>query len=464
LPVPVELKHLVEPLQDLLRVVAEGVGVAAGGAAVDYAAIEREIAERTAAIERGAHEMLLARLDVNRARVEIRGDRYVQVGYGNGTYYTLSGPVQVPRALYRKLGVRNAKVVDAISLRTGAVGAGWLPQTAQAMAYLLQQGTSREAEQTAKQLGRLPYSRNSFERVSHELAEQFLPEQADIENELIEELAIPDQTRAVSLALDRTALPMEEPRKRPVGRPRKGAPKRPVSREWRMAYCATLTLHDAEGRALRTIRHACMPNGEADLMSEGMVADVHLLLQRRPDLQVVLLGDGSPENWNLLGCIGVVAHTQVLDFWHLIEKLSAAASLIHGADRAKTLTTHWRLRLRNSSSAARRILAELEASGCEHMQRDGEQPVHQAITYLRNNLHRMDYRAALDRGLPIGSGVAEATCKTLVGLRMKRSGSRWKESTANHILQLRALALSDRFDDALAKLFAQRRTTVRRAA
>jgi hypothetical protein len=346
----------------------------------------------------------------------------------------------------------------------GAIGDGWLPATAQAMAFLHQQAPSRDAEKAARQLGRLPYSRASFERVSHELAEQYLPHQADIENELIEELAIPREAQAISVAADRVALPMEEPRKRPVGRPRKDAPKRPVSRAWRMAYCGTLTLHGKDGEALHTLRYATTPNGEAALMCEGMVADLQHLLQRRPDLAVVLLGDGSPENWNLLGCVGDLEHVEVLDFWHLIEKLSKAAAAIHGVELGRSVTARWRLRLRNCSTAAGAILAELQASGCEHRQRDGKQPVHEAITYLRNNLARMDYRAALDRALPIGSGVVEATCKTLVGVRMKRCGSRWKEPTANHVLQLRALALSDRFAAAMDKLFAIRRTAVRTAA
>ena len=59
------------------------------------------------------------------------------------------------------------------------------------------------------------------------------------------------------------------------------------------------------------------------------------------------------------------------------------------------------------------------------------------------------YPGARRRGLPIGSGATEATCKSLITVRMKRSGARWKEVTARQVIHLRALALSDRWDTAL---------------
>jgi hypothetical protein len=83
------------------------------------------------------------------------------------------------------------------------------------------------------------------------------------------------------------------------------------------------------------------------------------------------------------------------------------------------------------------------------------------LGYFRENRHRMNYAAVAAQGLPIGSGVVEAACKTLVTQRMKRSGMRWRHEGGQAILTLRGLIQSDRFDDAWLLL---RQTYVRHAA
>ncbi|SDE79043.1 hypothetical protein SAMN04488504_1121, partial [Myxococcus virescens] len=54
--------------------------------------------------------------------------------------------------------------------------------------------------------------------------------------------------------------------------------------------------------------------------------------------------------------------------------------------------------------------------------------------------------------------------KSLVSLRMKRPGARWKEASGQHILDLRALVLSERWDAAMHLTLAPQRAEVRRAA
>jgi hypothetical protein len=440
---------------------------ARGGRAIDYAEVEQKVAESLAELERAAHQEMLRGLEVDAPRVKIGGKTHWRVGHAPGTYCTMAGPVTVMRALYRASGVRNAKVVDAISLRAGAFGRGWLPKTAQAMAHSVQQGTSREAEVMAEQLARLPYSRASFERVTHELGEEWLAHHADIEDELVQGIQVPENVHAVSMALDRVSIPMEEEAKRPRGRPRKDAPNRPVTREFRMGYCGTVTLHDAEGSAVYTFRYGCMPHSDPSLLCEGMANDIYRLMEQRPDLRLVQLADGAPEMWKLLqGALTAEMFgdiTQLVDFWHVIEKLAPAAKVIYGDDHAAALH-RWKQLLRQRCAAAAEILDELRLSGCERSWLDGKQPVHEAITYIENHGDHMNYASARRKHLPIGSGNVEATCKTLVGVRMKRAGSRWHNDTGEHILRLRALALSDRWQPAMNALHATRRTAVRVAA
>jgi hypothetical protein len=237
-----------------------------------------------------------------------------------------------------------------------------------------------------------------------------------------------------------------------------------------MAYCGTVTLHDARGKALYTMRFGQMPGLDPEDLCNAMANTVYRLREKQPGLLLQLLADGAHEMWNLLEPsfpVGVFGPRHLLvDFWHVVEKLGPAAAAIFGASEARDVTTRWRSLLKHRKDAAKQILGELRASGCEELDvgADADRPVHEAITYLTNHADRMNYAGARVKGLPIGSGSVEATCKTLVGVRMKRAGSRWKEETGEHVIKLRALALSDQWDGAMTNLMATQRTAVRKLA
>jgi hypothetical protein len=331
-------------------------------------------------------------------------------------------------------------------------------------------GTSREAEASAIEKDRLPYSRASFERVAHLVGALAVADREDVEDALIDAYEIPEEARSVSVSLDRVSVPMEEPRKRPVGRPKKGAPKRPVERNFRMAYCGTVTLHDEQGAALHTIRYGCMPHGDMIGLRDRLVADVATLVSKRSDLRIQLLCDGAPEMWNLLE-EWFTAETfggeidRLVDLHHLMEKLGAAARVIDDSKAAGERLRRWKMSLLNRASAATGILEELTASGLDEGVGE-DHPVHAAITYLESHSvdsDRMNYARARRLGLALGSGNVEATCKSLFEIRMKRCGARWKEETGQHIIQMRALALSDRWGPAIALTLRPLRKAVRAA-
>ena len=292
---------------------------------------------------------------------------------------------------------------------------------------------------------------------------------AEVETTLIDRFELPAEARSVSVSLDRVAMPMEEPRARPKGRPQKGAAKRPVSFVYRMAYCGTVTLHDVEGQALHTIRYGRMPKSDAKALSESLAADVASLRAKRPSLKVCILTDGAPELHSLLdialaAALPNVTINRLVDFWHLVEKLGQAAVLIHGAAEGRHVLGRWKLSLLNSRHAIGHIIQALQSSGWAFTRVGDARPVGDVLRYLRNHRERMGYSAARALGLPIGSGNVEATCKSLVSLRFRRPGARWKEESGQHVLDLRALALSDRFHDAVALTLAPLQRGVARAA
>lgn len=458
--VPEEFREVGEAWAETLETLKRTVAGKGGGKAVDYAKVEQVVSEEAGKSERAAHRAILQSLDIDVPAVTIGGVRYNRVGRCEAPYHTLAGSVSIERSLYRESGRRGgqpeAKVVDAVSLRAGVVGDGWLPQTARVMAHEVQKGTSREAEATATEYGRLPYSRSSFERVAHLVGALAVADQQDIEDALIDAYEVPGEARSVSVSLDRVSVPMEEPRRRPVGRPRKGAPKKPVERNFRMAYCATVTVHDETGTALHTIRYGCMPGGDITGVCDRLVADVATLVSKQPSLMIQLLCDGAPEMWNLLGQ-GFTSERfgkqiyRLVDLYHLTEKLAAALRVIDEPNAVRTRLARWKLSLLNRAGAATEILQELIATGKDEGT-GTDHPVHAAITYLKSHSQHadhMNYSRARRLGLPLGSGNVEATCKSLFEMRLKRCGSRWKEESGQHIVQLRALALSDRWGPAV---------------
>src|SRR5450759_4920513 len=217
--VPEEFTEVGRAIAEHLAALQRTVLRLGGGKAVDYAEIEQAMAESTGRMELAGHRAILQSLDIDVPAVIIGGVRYTRVGRCEAPYHTMVGSVSVERSLYRQSGERGGqpggRVVDAVSLRAGVVGDGWLPRAARAMAHAVQQGPSREAEASAREFGRLPYSRASFERVAHLVGALAVADHQDIEDALIDAVEVPEEARSISVSLDRVSVPMEEPRPRP---------------------------------------------------------------------------------------------------------------------------------------------------------------------------------------------------------------------------------------------------------
>ena len=102
--------------------------------------------------------------------------------------------------------------------------------------------------------------------------------------------------------------------------------------------------------------------------------------------------------------------------------------------------------MKNNVDAAKEVLVQLKDLLCDGKKRSKSalEKINSAVTYFKNNLPRINYRDNVEDKLPIGSGVIEAACKTIVKQRLCNSGMRWKENGTRTILNLRTLLKTDK--------------------
>ena len=74
-------------------------------------------------------------------------------------------------------------------------------------------------------------------------------------------------------------------------------------------------------------------------------------------------------------------------------------------------------------------------------------PVRAAIRDLSRRREQLDYKAALAKELPIGSGLIESGHKHVLQARLKQTGSAWNPHNAHALAQLRVLRSNSLWDE-----------------
>jgi hypothetical protein len=208
---------------------------------------------------------------------------------------------------------------------------------------------------------------------------------------------------------------------------------------WREAMTGSISLYDKHGERLHTIYVGAAPEYGKERFFDRMQHEIDHVRSLYPKALFVGIADGAKSNWDFLG---PQIDEQVLDFYHASQYLArAAAAICSERDREQWLAEQCHS-LKHKHHAAARILRHLAQATTAKMKPDHRTDLQACITYFGNHLHQMRYAHYRDNGIPIGSGVTEAACKTLVKQRLCCSGMRWTPEGAQIVLSLRALALT----------------------
>ena len=409
----------------------------------DFELFERELHEHVVAVECELLGAELARWDVDLAVLEIDGVNYRRVLRCEKSDLSGAGSVRIERSLYGT-GKSGEVALCPLELRAGIVEGYWTPRAARQAIRTVAQMPAGEAEAHFAELENMQPSRSSLERLPKALQRRWEPPRESFEAQLRSQWEVPAQAATVAVSLDGVMVPMRDGQRKEkraqsvaVGKQTRG----PAGHQ--EVGCATLSFYDAEGERLSTLRLARMPQANKATLKTMLTAELQAAQTQRPLLQIVKLADGAKDNWTYLSKT-LPSGTEVVDFYHAVEHLKVAFDHVYGtaSSAAATQFAKYRHVLRHDSDGVEKVIRTL---AYHHKNYPRRKKLLRELKYFRRHRHRMRYADVAEQKLPIGSGVVEAACKTLVTQRMKGAGMRWRHQGGQAILTWRALLQSQRF-------------------
>lgn len=421
--------------------------------AMDFNKFERELGERLREVGQEILVDELRKADVDAEAVSIDGVEHRRVLRASETYMTTMGAVHITRTLYKDRTDPGVRAIPALEVRAGILEGFWTQEAAKQATWVVAQMTPGLSEELFKRVGNMAPSKSSLDRLPKLLHQGWEDDRKSLEAQLRAVTTVPDGTASIAVSLDGVLIPMRdgeaaETRARAAndGRTSKG----PAG--YREAGCATISFCDEEGDLISAIRIARMPQHKKTALKASLLAELRGVWEQRPDLPVVKLADAAKDNWTFLDH-EIPVGASLVDFYHATEHLNAALAAAYGDGSRTTRLRFDELKeiLREDEGGVDRVISSLQYLRAKHprnliLQRE--------VKYFRANRSRMQYGYFVAKGLPIGSGVVEAACKTLVAQRMKQSGMRWAEDGGQAILTTRGWTQSGRFDQAWALLAA----------
>ncbi len=376
-------------------------------------------------------------LDGHGPSLEANGRTYRKAEVTPGRAMTMFGPVGFLRSRYRPSGT-GASLVPAEAV-LGLTACGLTPAAAGLSMYLMSGLTARESEDAWRRLCGQGPSTASLVRLSGEAGSRMEACSGDLLPDLREREEMPAGAVSLLVSLDGVMMRMNA----------ETAEGKPTDAGWREASCGVVALVDAEGNMLESRYFGRLPEaGKASLKSQ-LSAEAFHWLALKPDLKLAVVADGAKDNWPFLESL--CPDVMLLDIWHAIQHMKAAADAAFGPDTAAGTAwfEKWRHVLRHDPKGAGKVIDAIR-----HLLRKGKgaDGIRKELAYFRANRHRMHYAAAADAGYAIGSGSVESANKVLVTSRMKRSGQSWGRDGGQGVLTFRSLLKSGRFDRAWAAL------------
>jgi hypothetical protein len=229
---------------------------------------------------------------------------------------------------------------------------------------------------------------------------------------------------------------------------------------YEVATTATLTVYDRRGRRLGSVFLAYTPELGQGTMSDKLAAlirDVLAQWEGPPPRLCYVTDAGENEVKFYRQVLRPMRHPRtgqrlpwrrIVDYYHTALRITTMSEALFGdTPQAHTWAAKLRKLLKKPNGPARVLWSAAQMRSRHGLAKSHRKEFQQAYNFIRKRTKHMQYAWFRGQGLPIGSGITEAACKTVFTQRLKLSGMRWGKSGAQVILNLRVCLLSGIWDE-----------------
>ena len=214
-------------------------------------------------------------------------------------------------------------------------------------------------------------------------------------------------------------------------------------------YEITEKEEELEHKQIKSIYRARMPEEGWEEMKSDFESELFEIEKELKPVVKILLMDGQRALWSYGNSKAEFDdYKKLIDFYHACEHLGKVVNIVFKEDwERKRWYKEWKKKLKREENGVGKILNSIAYFKKEKRLKAKEIKALKAEEkYFKNNKELMTYKEFVEQGWPIGSGPVEAACKTIVKTRMCRSGMKWEKEMGQHILHLRTLAKSERWE------------------
>jgi hypothetical protein len=384
-------------------------------------------------------------------RLDADGQRYRCRHRSPKDIATLFGTLTLRRCLYEDLEPGNPCLFP-LERQLGLVAGAATPALADQAAWWLAQESQGDTLAVLRRHHDVRWSRDTLRQVTAAVAEGLEQQRPTAQiDKLLGYLATAQKGRgrfrpALVVGRDGIHLPMR-------GRT-----------PYKEGSTATVSVYDRRGKRVGTVYLGQMPQAGQVTLSAQLTALLEGVLQRwqgpLPRLAYVTDMGSHPKTY-FRQVLSRLRHPRtgerlqwyrIGDYYHAASYVGKLAEALFGDNVAgRQWWRRMQRRLKEKDGVKRVLQAATYQEQTLGLSGRRQRLYQEGYGYLRRHGKWLRYQEYRRVGLPIGSGVTEAACKTVFTQRLKRSGMRWEVAGGQVVVSLRVVRLSGIWEATIAK-------------